>query len=90
MGYEWDEEKRRINQGKHGIDFSAIGDFNWGTVVTKPDFRHAEPRTLAYGLIGARLYVVVFTERNSDIRIISMRKANPREEKEYEHRRSQG
>ncbi len=24
MGYEWDEEKRRLNREKHGVDFSTI------------------------------------------------------------------
>lgn len=27
MGYEWDEEKRRANREKHGVDFSKIEGF---------------------------------------------------------------
>ena len=35
------------------------------------------------GLIGARLYVLVFTLRETAVRIISLRKANSREVKRY-------
>ena len=84
MGYEWNEVKRRINQAKHGVDFAAICDFDWETVVTRPDTRHAEPRTIAYGLINARLHVLIFTERGENIRVISLRKANSREKEEYD------
>ena len=91
MGYEWDEEKRRLNRGKHGIDFSAIEGFDWATSVTRLDSRHEEQRLIARGRrIGTRLHVVVFTRRGDDIRIISLRKANPREVKDYEQRRTQG
>ena len=63
MGYEWDEEKRRINRGKHGIDFSAIEGFDWATSVTRQDSRHQEQRYIARGRFGTRLHVVVFTRR---------------------------
>ena len=39
------------------------------------------------GVIGSRLHVVVFTERGSRIRIISLRKANPREEQRHARQR---
>ena len=86
MGYEWDEEKRRINRGKHGIDFSAIEGFDWATAVTVQDRRHQEQRYIARGRIGTRLHVVVFTRRGEDIRIISLRKADSREVTDYEKR----
>lgn len=36
------------------------------------------------GMIDQRLFVVVYTQRHDAIRIISARKANPREVKSYE------
>jgi len=29
MLYEWDEDKRKINIEKHGIDFAATEQFGW-------------------------------------------------------------
>jgi uncharacterized DUF497 family protein len=68
------------------MDFSAIGGFDWATSKTRLDNRHEEPRFIARGRIGTRLHVVVFTRRGEDIRIISLRKANPREVRDYEQR----
>ena len=84
MGYEWDEEKRRVNQKKHGVDFSKIDSFDWATSTVRQDNRHKEQRFIAVGRIGTRLHIVVFTWRGADIRVISLRKANSREERSYE------
>ncbi|WP_417586001.1 BrnT family toxin [Nitrincola sp.] len=42
-----------------------------------------EPRWIGYGLIDARLFAVVFTVRGENIRVISLRKANKREQRIY-------
>ncbi|MYC94337.1 MAG: BrnT family toxin [Caldilineaceae bacterium SB0661_bin_32] len=84
--YEWDENKCRINLKKHRVDFSAVYDFDWSTASLEVDSRHDEPRFVAIGQIGERLHVIVFTERGNSRRIISLRKANPREVKRYEQR----
>ena len=86
--YEWDEDKRRANLEKHGIDFSAVYDFDWATAFFLPDDRSGEFRTKAYGLIESRLHLLVYTVRGSSTRIISLRKANSREVNRYE--REQG
>ena len=80
---EWDEAKRRSNQAKHRLDFTAIEAFDWDTASTKPDNRYGEPRFVATGYIGSRLHIVVYTERGDRMRIISLRKANKREERDY-------
>lgn len=82
--YEWDENKRRENLEKHSVDFSAVNKFDWTTASLAEDLRHDEPRFVAIGYIGVRLHVIVFTERGDSTRIISLRKANPREVKRYE------
>ena len=77
--YEWDEDKRRGNLAKHRVDFCCMDDFEWDTAVIDPDKDHYEHRWTAVGLIGRKLHVVVFTERNERIRVISLRKATRRE-----------
>ncbi|MCY4122227.1 MAG: BrnT family toxin [Acidobacteria bacterium] len=54
--------------------------FDWDTARIEPDDHPEERRSIACGEISSRLHVVVFTERGNRIRIISLRKANPREE----------
>lgn len=53
--------------------------------VTWPGVRKAygEPRQCALALLGARVFFVVFVDRVDGRRIISLRKANPREVKRY-------
>ena len=75
--------RRKSNIARHGVDFTVMEAFVWDTAIVNPDDRNSEPRWVAYGFIGVRLYIVVFTERGDNIRIISLRKANRREEKHY-------
>ena len=82
--YEWDENKRRENLAKHEIDFSTACEFDWDTAFFMPDNRSGERRIVAFGLIGKRLHVIVYTEREDRRRIISLRKANSREVGRYE------
>lgn len=56
--------------------------FEWGTALIERSDRQ-EVRYVATGYIGDRLHKVVFTERHDVIRIISLRKANRREEIRY-------
>ena len=85
MQYEWDDDKLALNLANHKIHFVAAGQFDWPTAVIEPDRRkdYGEPRFLAYGLVEGRLHCLVFTRRGNRIRIISLRKANPRGVKRY-------
>jgi uncharacterized protein len=80
-----DEAKRAANIAKHGIDFTAAEHFAWKTAVITIDRRrdYGEIRETALGTIARRLHVLIFTRRDQDIRISSLRKANDREEKVY-------
>ena len=44
---------------------------------------YGESRLCATGLVGTRLFVLMFTLRESAVRIISLRKANQREVRRY-------
>ncbi len=81
--YEWDEQKRQENAEKHDVDFTAIYDFEWDTALQRSNTIHGELRWVDTSYIGVRLYTVVYTWRGSRKRIISLRKASPREMREY-------
>jgi uncharacterized DUF497 family protein len=83
--YEWDEAKRKRNLAKHGVDFAAIERFDWTASTAGPDQRlaYGETRILAYGFLDGRLHAVVYAQRGQSRRIISLRKANRREQKAF-------
>ena len=85
MRFEWDEEKRRLNILRHGIDFRDAEGVFAGQTVTVEDTRHAygERRLITFGLLHGRPVAIVHTERHDAIRIISMRKASKHEERSY-------
>ena len=81
--YEWDETKRQENAEKHKVDFTTIYEFEWDTAVYNSNDTHGEERWVATGYIGNRLHRVVYTWRGDRRRIISLRKTNPREDRDY-------
>ncbi|RCK28902.1 BrnT family toxin [Thalassospira lucentensis] len=81
--YEWDDSKNKLNAEKHGVAFEQMERFDWDTAFIIPDDRHTELRWFAIGFIGHRVYAVAFAERGDKVRIISLRKANKREQKRY-------
>ena len=81
--YEWDETKRSINYGKHRLDFADVQHFDWDNATIEPSDRRGEARFVAYGYLGNRMYVVVFTWRGGVKRIISFRRASQQEVNEY-------
>ena len=85
MNYEFDPPKDQSNLGKHGLSLADAEGFEWDTAVVREDTRkpYAEPRFEATGYIGNRLHVMVFCLRTDAVRVISLRKANKREEKSY-------
>lgn len=82
----FDPAKSEANARSRGLPFSLVQDeFDWSTAQVIEDVRRAygEPRYRAFGYIGDRLHVVAFTPREGALRIISLRKANRREERRY-------
>ena len=65
------------------MDFAAIGGFDWGGAVYNESPRRGEQCWEATGYIGFRLHFAVYTIRGGKRRIISLRKANPREMRNY-------
>ena len=83
MDYDWDEAKRIANIENHEIDFWDVRLFDWDTAEFYPSPRHGEMRWVAIGNLRERLHCVIYTERGALRRIISIRKANPREARRY-------
>ncbi len=85
MIFEWNEDKRRKNLLKHGFDFADVATAFAGDLLTAADnrFDYEEPRTRGFGLLEGRVVTVVFVEAGDAIRIISLRKANKREQEAY-------
>lgn len=86
MDFEWDEDKRRQNLRKHGIDFMDAAELFTGPLIVRPDVRqdYGEDRFAGLGRVKGRLVAVAFTKRGAKIRIISMRKGNSRERARFE------
>ena len=87
--FEWDERKASENRRKHGVTFgeakSAFLDEN-ARVIPDPEHSDDENRFVLLGLsVWLRLLVVVHCYRQGEdlIRIISARKADPSERKQY-------
>ncbi len=88
LSFEWDEEKANANFKKHRISFDeATTVFLDHFSITMPDPGHSEGEE-RYIDIGSSdnglVLVVAYTERGSNIRIISCRKATLSERRLYE------
>ena len=86
MELSYDEEKRRRTLIERGIDFARAEEIFSGTEFTWIDDRaeYGETRFNTFGLLDGRLVVLTWTIRDTKRRIISMRKANEREQKRYQ------
>ena len=85
MRYQWNREKAEQNFRKHGVHFAdAVSVLEDNLALTIEDESSEERRwvTLGQDLFG-RLLVVVYIWRGDEIRIISARKASPKERRQY-------
>jgi uncharacterized DUF497 family protein len=86
--FEWHETKARENRRRHGVSFDeAKTVFADGGALVIPDPAHSvvEDRWLRLGISSlGRVLVVVYTERDGSIRLISARKASRPEQTTYE------
>ena len=92
MKFEWDPRKAALNLKKHGVSFgdasAVFGDPLAGT-IRDPLHSTDEARFVTIGMTPAqRLIVVVHTDRDGRIRIISARPATRAEKKKHEEGQS--
>lgn len=86
MAIEFDPAKSNRNARERDLPFDRASDFDFTTAYLRIDDRkdYGELRIRAIGFLGDRLHVLVFTERENNIRVISLRKANRAEMRLYE------
>jgi uncharacterized protein len=87
--FEWDPRKSRANKAKHGVSFeearTAFLDEH-ARVIPDPQHSDEEDRFVLLGLsVQLRVLVVCHCYREADqvIRIISARRADPTERRQY-------
>ena len=87
MNFEWDEHKDESNFKKHGIRFAEAARIFLNPVLTRSDDKtdHGELRESSIGLLdGAVVLVVIHTDRNGSTRLISARRANRSERRNFD------
>ena len=78
MKITFDPAKRRTTLNERGLDFADSSAVFAGLTLT------AEDRRRDYGeVLAGRMVIVVWTKRGTVRRIISMRKANAKEQSRY-------
>lgn len=77
MRFTWDENKRKANLQKHGLDFADAEKVFDSPLVLLEDSRkgYGKQRMIGIGLLD----LIVHIESEEEIRIISMRKADSNE-----------
>jgi uncharacterized protein len=85
MLLEFDEAKSVRNLKERGIGFERFADIDVETAVSGEDVRkdYGERRLRVLGFIDGLLHAAVITPRGQRIRVISLRRANRREERMY-------
>jgi len=88
MEIVFDPAKSAFNVAKHGVSLALAAELEWDWLMAKPDSRqdYGEARIIGYAPIGDRVFCVVFVDRGAVRRIISLRKANSREVRQYVQR----
>ena len=87
MSFEWDPEKSKANNEKHGIDFETAkilwSDDNRVEIhVSYP----VEDRWILIGEKDNKRWTAIFTVRGNAIRIISVRRSRRKEADFYEEK----
>ena len=82
----FDPPKNARNLASRGIPFRLALRLDWSTALVAEDTRkdYGEQRFQAVGFIDDRLHVLLFTLRPPALHVISLRKANEREEARYD------
>ena len=89
--FEWDDEKAKANHEKHKVSFdTARLAFKDPFACDWTDDRenYGEARNCLLGAVDRRILFVAYAQRNSRIRLISARGAEPYENRKYHEENS--
>jgi uncharacterized DUF497 family protein len=86
MPITFDPAKNARNIAERGLSFERVADLEWDTALVAEDTRrdYGETRLRVFALLDGRLHIAVVTPREDELRVISLRKANRKEERLYE------
>lgn len=92
MKITFDPNKRNQTLQDRGLDFADADEVFAGQTIDIVDTRHdyGEERIITVGHLRGRMVIVVWTPRDGARRIVSMRKANDREQEAFEQRLGEG
>ena len=87
MIIDFDPAKSAKNLAERALPFDCVVDFDWQSASVAVDNRNTYPeqRLVAIGYLNERLHVLCFTPIAGGIRVISLRRANKREDSRYEN-----
>jgi len=86
MTFEYDENKSKINKLKHNISFEEAKELwedPYSFEIPSPQSEDEE-RFLVFGQIKSKNYTAIITYRDTNVRIISVRRSRQKEIKFYE------
>lgn len=89
MEFEYDPEKSKANEVKHGIDFELAREL-WSDDdrLVIPARSESEPRWAMLAQHGTKVWAAFYTLRGGRVRLISVRRARPNEKAMYESGRA--
>jgi len=92
MKLEYDPVKEQLNLNKHGVSLARFVDLDWDKASITTDNRKSydETRYIAVAELKDRLHITCFTLRGSIFRVISLRRANQREQRAYHDSKETG
>jgi len=92
MQITFDPAKRDWTLRERGLDFADADEVFAGDTLDGQDERqdYGEPRMVTVGHLWGRMVVIVWTPRGEARHVISMRKANDREQARYRQRLGAG
>jgi len=83
--FEFDPNKSKTNQDKHGIDFIEVQQlWNDPDLIEIPSRSLDEERFMIIGRIMGKTWSAIVTYRNDYVRIISVRRSREKEMEIYE------
>jgi uncharacterized protein len=82
----FDPVKDAANRAKHGVSLADAVRLDWNLLLSVPDTRrdYGELREVGFAPLQDRVHCVVFVQQGASFRIISLRRANAREVKDYD------
>jgi uncharacterized protein len=89
LRFEWDERKAAANEKKHGVSFEEARSVFFderARLIDDPDHSEDEERFVLLGLASSLRVILVchcYRSGGNIVRIVSARKATPREAKVY-------